>query len=485
MKASTLSLAAGLLACAVLSGCGEPSPTTWPAGSAPAPTAPAPIDAVAAQPRRPELGEQPTLNDYLRVAALNNPGLAAAFHRWKAAVEQVPQVAALPDPRLTYRHFIREVETRVGAQRNALALTQTFPWFGNLSLRSDAAAEGAKARFQQYQAAKLRLFYRVKLAYYEYGFLRQAVKTVDDNLRLMKNIDAVARTRYKATAASHPDVIRLQVEMGKLDDRLRELRDLRGPIVARLNAALNRPAAAELPWPGEIEEKGVSVTDADLFAWLGESNPELKALAHEIARNRRGIDLAKKDYFPDVTIGLDWIDTAASTGGRHPSDDGKDPLVAMVSVNVPIWREKLSAGVRQARHRHQAARHQRTQQANTLAAELRLALYGFRDAERKIDLYRDTLIPKAAESLKVTQTAFGAGKATFTDLIDAQRVYLEFELGYRRGLASRAQRLAELEMLVGREIPPAGNPQPEPDVQIRDGKGPSDKEIDGDEKPKP
>ena len=54
------------------------------------------------------------------------------------------QVKALPDPRFTYRYYIEEVETRVGAQRQAFELAQRFPWFGKLKLRGDAAFEASE-----------------------------------------------------------------------------------------------------------------------------------------------------------------------------------------------------------------------------------------------------------------------------------------------------------------------------------------------------
>ncbi|MHC4153562.1 MAG: TolC family protein, partial [Planctomycetota bacterium] len=73
-----------------------------------------------------------TLQDYLRLAALNNAGLKAAFEEWKAALEQVPQARSLPDPRFTYGYYIREVETRVGPQQNRLGIMQVFPWFGEI-----------------------------------------------------------------------------------------------------------------------------------------------------------------------------------------------------------------------------------------------------------------------------------------------------------------------------------------------------------------
>jgi len=412
----------------------------------------------------PELTEESTLGDYLAYAALNNSALEAAFNRWKAALERVPQVRALPDPRFTYRYYIREVETRVGAQRQSFGIAQTLPWLGKLELRGDVAAEAANAERQRYEAEKRRLFYQVRDAYCEYYYLGKALHIVRQNIRLLQQIERVARTRYKAGAASHPDVIRLQVELGKLDDRSRTLADLRGPMVARLNAALNRPAEAPLPWPTAIPDQQVSVTDAELLVWLAESNPELKALDHEIAQSRSRIALAGKDYFPDVTVGVDYIDTAGAVGAMRPSDSGKDPVIAMVSINLPLWWDKIAAGVREARFRHLVAVHRKQAKTNALSAALKLAAYRFRDAERKINLYRDTLLPKANQSLKATETAFRAGKATFTDLIDSQRILLEFELAFQRALADKAQRLAELEMLVGKEIAQIGNVSTQPAV---------------------
>ena len=426
----------------------------------------------------PELTDTSTLSDYLAYAALNNPGLEAAFNRWKAALERAPQVRALPDPRFTYRFYIQEVETRVGAQQQAFGISQKFPWFGKLELRGYAALEAADAERKRYEANKLKLFYQIKDVYHEYYYLWRGIAILKENIQLLKNIERILRTRYKVAAASHPSVIRAQVELGKLDDRMRTLEDLRGPIVARLNAALNRPAGTPLPWPKAIEDQQVSITDDELLAWMTQSNPQVGALDFEIARRKHQIELAKKDYFPDITLGMDYIDTAKSTGGRHPSSDGKDAIIAMVSVNIPIWWEKLSAGVREADHRHRAAIHEKAQAINALSADVKLAAYRFRDADRRIDLYGDTLLPKARESIKATDAAFRAGKASFTDLIDAERVLLEFALAHERALADKGQRLAELEMLVGKEIREIWNEPAAADVQNDDGNDDVGKDTD-------
>lgn len=405
----------------------------------------------------PALTDDSTLADYLAYAALHNPGLEAAFNRWQAADARIGQVRSLPDPRFTYRYYIQEVETRVGAQQQAFGISQTFPWFDKLSLKGDAASDAANAARKQYEAAKLKLFYQVKDAYYEYAYLLRAIGIVEENVELVKNFEEVVRIRYQTGAAQHPSVIRAQIELGKLEDRLRSLREMQGPITARLNAALNRLPDSPVAPPTAVAEEMVALTDGQILDLMAKSNPELAALDYEIARNRTGIDLAKKDYYPDLTFGVDFIDTSKRPGPMPPSDNGKDPIIAMVSLNLPIWREKLDAGVREARYAYNAAVRSQADKLNMLNAQLKMALYQFRDDERKINLYRDTLLPKAVESVKANETAFRSGESSFLEVIDAQRVMLEFELSSERALTGKAQRLAELEMLVGTALPRSEN----------------------------
>lgn len=400
-----------------------------------------------------ELDDQSTLNDYLAYAALNNSGLKAAFLRWKAALEKIPQVTALPDPRFNYGYFIQSVETRVGPQNNRFGLLQTFPWFGKLELQGGAAAEAARSEKERYEAAKLKLFYQVKEAYYEYYYLAEAIVVTEENLGLMQQLESVARTQYATGFTPYSNVVRAQVELGKIEDRINTLKDLREPIVARLNAALNRPAGATLPWPKKVAEESVSVDQEQLLTWLKENNPNLKAVDFLAEREKKNIDLARKNFYPDITLGLETIDTGQALNPSMTPDSGKDPIVASLSINLPIWWGKYRAGEREALARYEAFMDERSDQENRLAADLKLAVYKYRDAERKINLYRDTLVLKAVQSLEVSLQTFETGLGNFLDVIDSTRTLLEFQLAFERAFADQAQRLAEIEMIVAKEIP--------------------------------
>jgi outer membrane protein TolC len=412
----------------------------------------------------PPLPAEPQLEDYLRYAALANPGLEAAFERWQAALYRIPQVTSLPDPRFTYRYYIEEVETRVGPQEHAFGLAQTFPWFGKLSLKGDMAAAAAEAERQRYEAARQALFYAVKDAYCEFYYLARAIAIVRANRDLMLRFEQVARKLYEGGSAPYAAVVRAQVELGRLENRLQTLEDLRGPIVAELNSALNRPVHAELPWPGTVPEESIAVADQEVVDLAMAGNPDLAALAHSVVRESHAIELASKDYFPDITLGLDYIDTGSAIAPGTP-DSGKDPIIAMLSVNVPIWHGKYKAGEREARSGYLAAVKAREERANALGARVKMTLYRYRDAERRIDLFGDTLVPKAEQSLRAIDASFQGGEASFLDVVDALRVLLEFELSRERALADHAQRLAELEMLVGQRLPRAAEPVAEEEQQ--------------------
>ena len=399
----------------------------------------------------PELGEGAELRDYLVYAALRNPGLEAAFYRWRAAAERIPQARSLPDAKLTYGYFVREVETRVGPQEHRVGIMQGFPWPGTLRLRGDVAAGQAAVQRRLYDAEELRLFYRVRRAYHDYAYLGRAIGIGGENIELVRNLEAVVRIRYAAGAAGHPSLIQTHVELGKLEDRLKSLQDLRPALAAKLNAALGRDAATPVPWPRPAPKEAEPLDEDRLAAALATDNPELEASRERIRAAEAARKLARLKARPDFGLGLSYTVTGRRTDA-NPADNGRDPLFLMLDVSLPIWAARNRAAVREAEARRAAAQLARADKLHELSAALRTALYHHRDARRKVGLFRDTLIPKIQQALTASQAAFAAGKGSFLDIIDSERTLLEFRLMGERARADQAVSLAELEMLAGRTL---------------------------------
>jgi outer membrane protein TolC len=167
----------------------------------------------------------------------------------------------------------------------------------------------------------------------------------------------------------------------------------------------------------------------------------------EIERRDREVAVAQRSFYPDVGIGAEWMSMPMPEGGS-------DQDVAIgIELNVPIWRGSYRAGELQARAMARRARHERKDLENNLVARTERALYEFENSGREVQLYRDVLVPRAQELVGASEAAYMAGTVDFLRLIDAQQTLLRFQLARERSRADQQQKLAELEMLVGADLP--------------------------------
>jgi outer membrane protein TolC len=392
-----------------------------------------------------------TLNDYLVAAMKHNPGLRSAFNCWIADLKKSDYEGSLPDPMFSYGYFVENVETRVGPQEQRFGLRQSFPWFGTLGAREDMAFAMSQASYERYQAAKFQLFFEVKAAYYDYYFLGQDLLVTRENLELLEFWESVAQTKYKVGLKQHPDVIKAQVELGKLEDHLRALEEQEAPKAARLRALLNLPDSVGLAIPMSIAVTEAPLIQDSVISLITQSNPGLRALENTVESERAGERLAGKQALPSFSIGVDYIQTGEAINPDMP-ESGKDPWMIGASVSLPIWFGKNSARKKEAQARCRAAEYNLRDSENQLAAVTQGLLFEYSDALRKTRLYRDGLVPKAQQSLNAIYAAYQAGETDFLNVLDAQRQLLDFQLTVAREQARLATKRAQLEMLSGSDL---------------------------------
>ena len=412
-------------------------------------------------------------DDHVRYALYHSPAVEAAYQRWLAASERLPQVRALPDPRLNFGFFLDEVETRTGAQQSRIGVSQAFPWPGLLSDREDAAAMAARAAWRQFEAARLEVTERVVETLHEVAYLDGAIRITDENLELLSSFEEVVQARYRVGAGSHPELIRVQVELGQLEDRLAQLRAMRPTYVADLNAALNRATDAPVSPIARLPGRVASVDGPGLAEIARRSNPVLLALDERIEEQRIRSEVARKEGLPDFTVGLDYIVTDEAIDSSI-AESGDDPILLSFGITVPLWRDKYDAGVREAMARRLAVSFERADEANRITASIQRAWFEHTDADRRVRLFETTLIPKAEESLRASLAGFRAGETSFLDLLDTERTLLEFSVSAERARADRGQALARLNRLVGQPVPTQGKATTEALEDETPGTGPDE-----------
>jgi outer membrane protein TolC len=390
-----------------------------------------------------------TLQAALDYGAENNPQLQAALHQWKGMEQNIVVQKGLPDPTFTYGYYFESVETRTGPQNQRFGLSQTFPGFGKLSSKKAVASSQAATFGDRYRRSKLNLNLSIATSYAELHYLKRSTVITEDRIRLIQDLEQVARTRYKSGSPMAP-ILQAQVELGRLEDRLTSLNDLQQPQKAQLNAALNRPAEAPLAWPAAIPYHTVDSSPETLLRELVRTSPELSELAHSVKQGEHQIQLAKRERLPDFTLGVQYIETGSASA--PVSDRGKDPIMGTVGINLPLWFGKNRARIESASYLKSAAQLSLESREQTLDAEIRQILFKLRDADRKINLYKESLIPKANQSLEVNRKAYEAGQMEFINLIDAERMLLEFQLAHERALADHLIARAKLSQLTGQDF---------------------------------
>jgi outer membrane protein TolC len=170
-----------------------------------------------------------------------------------------------------------------------------------------------------------------------------------------------------------------------------------------------------------------------LSSRLKSDNPELQLLEALVKAEEQGIKLARKDFYPDFSLGIDYV----GIGDREQAGDesGDDAVVAKLSLTLPLYQHKYRAGVEEARRIKISTQKMLENKLYALESELAQALFDLKDSKRRVRLFRDTLVPKGEESLETTYTAFEAEKASFLDLLDTERDLLDFRLSLARAFA--------------------------------------------------
>jgi outer membrane protein TolC len=412
----------------------------------------APPDAARPAARTPAAADELPSADapveaWVAYAERHSPGLSAARERWQAARQAVQEAGARPDPRLRIGVMLDHVQTRTGPMEGQYGIEQAFPWFGTLDAAEQRAAQEAEAVREEYEAARLLVSERVRRALHELAWLERALAVADGHRALVAQWEQVARSRYASGSAGQADVLRAQVELGKLEDRSQTLADLRGPFVARLNAALGRPAGAPVDPPSDPYPVPGAIDEAALRDGLPASSPALRARARAVLAADASIELADAAYYPDFALGLEY--TSIGRASMPVDGSGDDALAVTLGIDLPLWRGRLDAGLARARAERSAAVASAADERLALGAELAMTLYELRDADRRLALFRDGLVAKGRQALAAVSAAYSAGEASLLELVDSQRELLEFELSAARAETDRGNALIHAESLTG------------------------------------
>ncbi|HID74417.1 MAG TPA: TolC family protein, partial [Planctomycetaceae bacterium] len=407
-------------------------------------------------------GPQP-VEAYIALALAQNPDIQAARKRVDALANRVPQAASLNDPMFGVTVFPAPIQTAAGQQDVALTASQQLPWPGKLRRRAEAAEAETDVARAQLAAVELEVIEQVKRAYYELYFIDRAIEITEKDRELLVQFTRIAESKYRTGETSQQDVLRAQVEVLNIDNELIRLRQQHDSAQARLARLLHVSPETPLRPLAELPEEQLPAELEALYELAIQARPELHAELAAIRRDRVQVELAQLDYFPDLTAGATWIEVGDA--GLSPVANGEDAVLLGFSVNLPIYRRRLDAAVREAEAR-MVSTARRYDSLRDRTAEAVKDLYAQAISQYElVRLFREEIIPKAQQTLDVSTSAYQVGDVDFLQLIDNWQQLLRFEITRYR-LESQFQRtLASLERIVGGELPVRPRPVAPPAPQ--------------------
>lgn len=368
-------------------------------------------------------GQSQTLQDYLVIAAQNNPEVKAAYAEFEAAMQKSPQMSSLPDPSLTMSAFGRMIETRIGSQEARFSFMQMFPWFGTLAAKENAANLMAEASFQKYVDTKNEVFLNVKKMYAEIYELNQMIQLEEKNLQILDTYRELSLSKFKNGKGAMVDVVRIDIKRSESSTNIQLLKDQNQPLQIGFNSMLNRDINEIINIPDLLPADAIeiSIQRDSLFA----KNPKLLQLEKQKASYEAQQIIAKKEGYPMIGLGVDY----SIISKRDVPDlemNGQDAIMPMVTLTLPIFRKKHKAAQKEAELMVQATTYEKQAVENNLQASYSMANYNLLKAKRLKDLYKNQL-ESTNQAIKLLLAAYSNSGTDFEEILSMNQDLLMLE----------------------------------------------------------
>jgi outer membrane protein TolC len=378
------------------------------------------------------------LEDVLAYASAHRQEIVAARARARAAGERPAIVSSLEDPMVmpSIDHAPYAMRGKEGDV--SLMVEQRFP-FSRVRAHRRRAAEADASRLR---AESVRVEQGVLLdaarSFLMLRERREMARVLDEQVALARQFVTAANTRYGTGTGSQPEVLRAEIEVARLDGLVRALRSEIAAAEAMFNASLGRAADVIVP---PLEGFSIATEPrawSDLRELTFGRRPELVAGRAEISRAESELSVMKSMYKPMGLVRTGPAYTMADKGGWMLS----------VGISIPLWRNRLEAGVREAHAMADMARADLAAMTRMIEGEAATARNQVLAARQRVLALRDDVLPRARQVIDPSVASYAAGTLPLVSVVDAAQalwsvqaelVSAELELGLAWARLYRAQ----------------------------------------------
>ena len=389
-----------------------------------------------------------SLSSFVDQALKANPGLEAERSRARGAEARIPQAGAWEDPQAGVEFFATPITSanpfKDGMETDYF-IQQMIPLFGKKGLMNDAASAGARTAEQTVFAAERNLRTDVKKTYAMIFSAQRRIDVNIENQRLLGQIVESAREKYRVGQARQGDVLKVQVELAKLQNEGAGLEQELVNATAMMNALRNMPAATPIGHVADVPLAKISDTFEDLMARALESRPELRGLKYELEMNKAELAASERERLPDLMV----------RGMYKQMKEGTDQWAAMFSINIPFapWASgKYSGKTEENALATRATELSLSEMKNMIQAEVREMWAKTSSKWQQIERFRQAILPQSDQSLHSMLAAYEANQTDFLSLLDSYRMVQMLKMDYYMLVGEYFVNVAQLERAIGSDL---------------------------------
>lgn len=389
-------------------------------------------------------GEE-TLSSFIDEALKNNPQIQAAHKQYEAASNRIGQAISLDDPMIEYE-YNKVVADRMltGEPMKMFSASQDIPFPTKIYYRAKMASRIAKVAYENYKATERQIVSQVKSVYSELLLIEKLVSLNKENKGILVQFSQVATTRYGTSEGSQADALKAQLELARVENELILLEQRRLSTQARLNILLNRDPQEERGVLGPEKAVRLGKSLDEFYALAKQNNPEIKAYRYGIEKGEAALHLAQQEFMPDFKVKF----TQMVKNSRRDSG----AWAGMLGVAIPLWFHKQVFGVKEMKAELEGLAAEYKMKENMVLFDIRDAYARAQANIKLIELYETAFIPQAEQTVQAALKGYESRSADFLNLLDSQRMLIEFKIEHYEAILELRLALADLERAVGMDV---------------------------------
>jgi outer membrane protein TolC len=399
------------------------------------------------------------LDSLIAEALRANPNLRAAKLRYEAFEAKVPQAGSLPDPmfkavasNLPTDSWSFDQSPMSGVE---LMLTQKIPFPGKLGLAKKTTKNLAEKTKQDYQSTKNFILSELKQNYYQLYLLQKSIEITQENKLLIEDFARIATTKYSVGKGIQQDVLKAQVEVSKMIDRLISLEEMRKSVQAKINILLNRNPQDSLGQASNLTFRKFTYSEEKLQSLAVENNPHLKGKGFLVNASVSAYGKARREYWPDFTLSASY---RIRDEVKMDPVRGEDFFSASAAINIPLYFwSKQKKKVQEKALSLESSRQKYEDVKNKVKFGVSRLFYSQNKFKKEIQLYRTAILPQARQSLESARSGYQVDKVDFLTLLNNQVTLFNYEIAYHQALSSYFKTIVKLEEMVGSSLPLEGD----------------------------